>query len=48
MFDKCLGPTNVGKPTIIVKKCPQCGAEVEFFSDERQVKCDKCGASLVL
>jgi len=24
-------------------KCPNCGAEVEIFSDEIQVKCQKCG-----
>ena len=24
-------------------KCPNCGAEVEIFSDELRVKCHKCG-----
>ena len=24
-------------------KCPQCGSEVEIFSDEARVKCHKCG-----
>ncbi len=24
-------------------KCPNCGAEVEIFSDELKVKCPKCG-----
>jgi ribosomal protein S27AE len=23
--------------------CPQCGAEVELFSDEMRVKCHRCG-----
>jgi hypothetical protein len=26
--------------------CPDCGHEVEFFSDERKVKCPKCGKSV--
>jgi len=26
-----------------VHKCPNCGAEVEIFSDEMRVKCHKCG-----
>jgi DNA-directed RNA polymerase subunit RPC12/RpoP len=24
-------------------KCPNCGAEVEMFSDELRIKCKKCG-----
>jgi ribosomal protein S27AE len=24
-------------------KCPECGAEVEIFSDETRIKCRKCG-----
>ena len=24
-------------------KCPDCGAEVEIFSDEVKMKCHKCG-----
>ena len=24
-------------------KCPNCGAEVEIFSDELKAKCPKCG-----
>jgi len=26
--------------------CPNCGAEVEFFSDELKVKCPKCGGKV--
>ena len=43
MVKKCLGPTDTGMPTL-TKQCPQCGSEVEFFSDERQVRCSACGA----
>ena len=28
---------------ISLHKCPNCGAEVEIFSDELRVKCQKCG-----
>lgn len=28
---------------ISLHKCPGCGAEVEIFSDEMRVKCQKCG-----
>ncbi len=24
-------------------RCPNCGAEVEMFSDEQRIKCRKCG-----
>jgi ribosomal protein S27AE len=43
LFDKCPGAANIRSPTIILKKCPNCGEEVELFSDEMQVKCDNCG-----
>lgn len=28
---------------VSLHKCPSCGAEVEIFSDELRVKCQKCG-----
>ena len=43
MDKKCLGPTNVVTTTLLIKQCPQCGSEVEFFSDEQQVRCSVCG-----
>ena len=27
-------------------KCPNCGAEVEMFSDELKMKCGKCGQNV--
>ena len=30
-------------PTIIEKVCPNCGHEIELFSIDTQVACDKCG-----
>ncbi|MGC9444678.1 MAG: hypothetical protein ACP5E9_07135 [Candidatus Methanospirareceae archaeon] len=44
MTMKCLGTINVGEPTLVIKQCPQCGSEVELFSDEQQVRCSTCGA----
>ena len=28
---------------VSIHKCPNCGHEVEMFSDEQRVKCGKCG-----
>ena len=39
----CPGAANVkGIPTLKVKTCPQCGAEVGLFSSDVQVACT-CG-----
>lgn len=43
MFDKCPGAARIRTPTIKIKKCPECGEEVEIFSNELQVKCSNCG-----
>jgi len=43
MFDHCPGAANLMTPTLIVKKCPQCGEEVEVFSSDVAVKCSRCG-----
>ncbi len=42
MFNKCPGSLG-GTPTLKIKKCPECGAEVELFSNDVQVRCDRCG-----
>jgi len=42
MFNKCPGQ-DTRKLRVEVHKCPQCGAEVELFSDETRIKCLKCG-----
>jgi ribosomal protein S27AE len=40
----CPGAANIsGTPTLKVKKCPECGTEVELFSTDQQVACAKCG-----
>ena len=42
MYSKCPGQ-DMRNLRVSVHKCPNCGAEVEIFSDELKVKCQKCG-----
>ena len=40
----CPGAANIsGTPTLEIKKCPECGSEVELFSSDVQVSCSNCG-----
>jgi len=40
----CPGSASLrGTPTLTIKACPQCGADVELFSIDSKVTCDKCG-----
>jgi len=43
MFEQCPGASNIRTPTIELKTCPKCGAEVEMFSSDMQMDCPKCG-----
>lgn len=43
MLDNCPGAANIRTPTLAVKKCPRCGAEVEVFSNDVSVNCSACG-----
>lgn len=43
MLDHCPGAANIRTPTLSIKKCPQCGNEVEIFSNDVKVACDYCG-----
>jgi NADH pyrophosphatase NudC (nudix superfamily) len=43
MLDHCPGAANLRTPTLSIKKCPQCGEEVELFSNDISVKCSTCG-----
>jgi hypothetical protein len=39
----CPGAANLrGTPTLAIKKCPECGADVELFSTDLQQSCPKC------
>ncbi len=42
MFNRCPG-SLAGAPTIKVKTCPECGGEVEVFSNDVKVDCENCG-----
>ena len=39
----CPGSANLKTPTLKIKKCPKCGADVELFSIDVTVKCPNCG-----
>lgn len=40
----CPGSANItGTPTLAVKRCPECGMEVELFSTDVQQACPGCG-----
>ena len=43
MFGSCPGSANLRTPTLSMKKCPECGHEVEVFSSDIKVPCDNCG-----
>ena len=47
MFDSCPGAAQFTQtPTLKFKKCPECGSDVEIFSTELKVNCDKCGFTI--
>ncbi len=43
MFDGCPGSANHRTPTLSIRNCPECGSEVEIFSNDIKVTCDNCG-----
>ncbi|HXY88421.1 MAG TPA: hypothetical protein VEG44_08270 [Candidatus Acidoferrales bacterium] len=38
----CSGIAHFRTPTLVVKKCPKCGNEVEIFSSDVEVQCGEC------
>ena len=42
MYTRCPGQ-DMRNLRVSLYKCPNCGADVEMFSDELRVKCQKCG-----
>ncbi len=46
MIFRCPGNIAQGTPTVTLKKCPQCGAEVELFSTDMKVDCPGCGLAV--
>ena len=46
-FKHCPGVKDiVGPAQIILRTCPACGEEVEFFGDETEQKCPGCDKTL--
>ena len=46
-FKHCPGIKDFVRPEeIIIRTCPSCSEEVEFFSDESERKCPGCGRML--
>ena len=43
MIYQCPGAAGIRTPAIKIKKCPQCGGEVELFSTDMKVDCPGCG-----
>ena len=43
---QCPGNANVRTPTLKIKKCPRCGADVEIFSIDMKVDCPSCGQAV--
>lgn len=43
MFKRCPGVRSLIEPQIIIRKCPFCGEEIEFFEYEAQLECPGCG-----
>lgn len=43
VLDHCPGTANLKTPTLMIKICPQCGEEVEVFSNDTKVACTGCG-----
>ena len=39
----CPGSAFIRTPTLTIKKCPECGAEIEIFSNDSTVDCENCG-----
>ena len=42
MYTRCPGQ-DMRNLRVGLYKCPNCGAEVEIFSDESSVRCRQCG-----
>lgn len=39
----CHGADGLKTPTLAIKICPECGTEVELFSTDIEINCEKCG-----
>jgi len=39
----CHGADGLKTPELKIKICPECGAEVEMFSTDIEIQCERCG-----
>jgi len=46
LMKHCPGVKDLVRPQIIIRTCPVCGEEVEFFDYETEQKCPQCGKTL--
>ncbi|MDI6902876.1 MAG: hypothetical protein QMC77_03990 [Methanocellales archaeon] len=46
MLKTCPGVRDIVRPEIILRTCPACGEDVEFFSYETEAECSSCGRTL--
>lgn len=46
MFKHCPGVRSFVSPQIIIRNCPFCGEEVEFFEYETAQECPNCGRTV--
>ena len=46
LLDRCPGSGNIRTPIPTLKKCPNCGEEVEIWSDELKTRCTQCGTTV--
>lgn len=46
MLGNCPGLKSPRSESITTRMCPNCGGEVEFFSDDLEVKCQNCSHTL--
>ncbi|MFC1968542.1 hypothetical protein ACFLVX_04045 [Chloroflexota bacterium] len=46
MVNQCPGAINIRMPRLEIKKCPECGEEIEIFSNEASAICLKCGFTI--
>lgn len=44
IFNGCPGAAGLTRtPSLDIKTCPECGEEIELFSNETHTRCTKCG-----
>jgi ribosomal protein S27E len=43
VFHHCPGSANLRTPELSIRKCPECGHEIEIFSSDLKMACGNCG-----